>query len=311
MGNREGRKENGAAGRSFVVSADQAERRLDRVLRGLYEDVPLSAIMKAIRKGSVRLNTRRTTGGARLAEGDSVDVPWGGEAARREIRKSPAPPHPPLVTLYRDFDIWCVDKPAGLLSQPDKSGGDSLITRVWGELSWIRRDFRPALIHRLDRNVSGVVSVALAAPVLRTLARLLREGRIRKIYRALVWGRAPAHGEIAFSLCKDEQKNMTRADESGKNALTRYRRIGCRGRFSLVELELITGRPHQARAHLASIAHPIAGDVKYGGESARADAARVMLHAYSLTFPDDPDLPPRVRGLTVESPLPKEFNNLS
>ena len=304
-------KENIKGGRTvhrFVVSADQADRRVDRVLRGLFGDVPLGAIMRGIRKGQVRLNGGKTRGDERLSEGDTVEVPWGEglEADTSPIRRLRE--YPPLTTLYRDEDIWCVEKESGLLSQPDRSGGDSLITRAWAELSWIRRDFRPALLHRLDRNVSGVVAIALNAPVLRTLARLMREGRIEKIYRTLVWGSLPAFGEIANSLYKDERENKVYVDERGKEALTRYRRISGDGRVSLVELELVTGRPHQARVHLASIGHPIVGDAKYGNGNADGGATGLMLHAHSLSFPEDPDLSERVRGLTVEAPLSRAFS---
>ena len=280
-----------------------------RVLRGLFGDVPLGAIMRGIRKGQVRLNGEKTTGCERLSEGDTVETPWGEGATVDVSSKDRQYEYPPLTTLYRDGDVWCVEKEAGLLSQPDRSGGDSLITRAWAELSWIRRDFRPALIHRLDRNVSGVVAIALNAPVLRTLARLMREGHIKKIYRALVWGSAPAFGEIANSLYKDERENKVYVDERGREALTRYRRISGGGRVSLVELELVTGRPHQARVHLASIGHPIVGDTKYGHKNTGDEASRLMLHAYSLSFPEDLDLPERLRGLMVESPLPRAFSH--
>lgn len=303
--------ENKGRGERFEATADQADRRLDRVLRGLFGDVPLGAIMRAIRKGQVRVNGERTTGNERLSEGDVVDVPWEAGMTRECAEPAGGEARTPPLTLYRDADVWCVEKEAGLLSQPDRRGADSLITRVWAELSWVRRDFRPALLHRLDRNVSGVVVVALNAPVLRTLSRLLREGQIRKIYRALVVGRTPALGEISFSLSKNEQDNLVAVDESGKEALTRFRRIAGGDRTTLVELELVTGRSHQARVHMASIGHPIIGDAKYGRGNRQTDAGRLMLHAYSVAFPLDEALPERLRGLSVESPIPSVFNRFS
>ncbi len=291
---------------SFIVSTDQADRRLDRVLRGLYPDVPLGAIMRSIRKGQVRLNGARTKGDERLSEGDEVFVPWVSEIEEPFIGNRRIE-FPSPETLYRDVDIWCVEKEAGLLSQPGERDGDSLITRIWTELSWVRRDFRPALIHRLDRNVSGVVAIALNAPILRTLAQLLREERIVKLYRALVHGSVPPFGEISFSLYKDEKNNRVSVDARGKAALTKFRRISSNKNVSLVELELVTGRPHQARVHLASIGHPILGDLKYGGERFGRGAGRLMLHACTLSFPDCSELPVRIRGLTVQSPLPSSF----
>lgn len=291
--------------RRFTVSADQDDRRIDRVLRALYPEVPLGAIMRALRKGAVRLNGGKTTGSERLVRGDIVEVPW--EEDVPPLASAPANlPEP--ATLYRDMDLWCVEKEAGLLTQPDGREEDSLSARVIASLNWTRRDFRPAPVHRLDRNVSGVVAVALTARFARAASLILREGRLEKIYRALVWGDVPRFGEVSFSLTKDERDNRTRVDEHGKNSLTKYRRISGDGRVSLVELELVTGRPHQARVHMSVVGHPIVGDGKYGKRSEAG--GRLMLHAYSLTFPEDESLPERIRGLCVTSPLPREFQFL-
>jgi 23S rRNA pseudouridine955/2504/2580 synthase len=289
---------------SFVVTSDQADRRLDRVLRGLYPSVPLGAIMKALRKGGVRIDGLRAKGDARLAAGSVVTTPWGGEERERPVIPASAEP---LDTIYRDEYVWCVNKPAGLLSQPDGSGSGSVVTDVWSALSWTREDFRPAAVHRLDRNVSGVILVALTAPVLRTLSECVRLGEVKKIYRAVVMGETPPFGAIDAPLLKDEAENIVRVDASGRDALTRYRTLATTGAYSLVELELVTGRPHQARAHLASIAHPIAGDRKYGATDA---CRRIFLHAHSLTLPKHPALPESLRGAVFTAEPPKEFDKI-
>jgi 23S rRNA pseudouridine955/2504/2580 synthase len=212
-----------------------------------------------------------------------------------------------LPTLFRNGDLWCVDKPAGLLSQPDRAGGDSVVTRAWAELRWDRRDFRPALIGRLDRNVSGVSAVAMNAPALRALSEAARGSLIGKIYVAVVSGIAPDEGEISLPLVKDSGENFVRAalpGEKGMNATTRFRLLESRGKTSLVEVELVTGRPHQARIHLASAGHPILGDAKYGS---RARQSRLMLHAHRMSFPDIQELPASLRGLAVVSPVPQSF----
>lgn len=296
---------NDRGGHAFRVTEDQADRRLDRVLRGLFRDVPLAAIMREIRTGGVRRNGGRTAGADRLEAGDLVVVPWAPPQDDRGDGAVPAPGRGPLVTLYRDADIWCVDKPAGLLSQPDRAGGDSVVTRAWAELAWERRDFRPATIHRLDRNVSGVVVIALNARTLRTLSALLRESAIRKIYRAIVAGTPPAAGEIAVPLRKDEARNLVVADEAGREALTRFHTLRGSGGYSLVELELVTGRPHQARAHMAGLGCPIVGDRKYGGPP--APNQRILLHAYRIAFPDCPELPVVLRNFDISAKTPRDF----
>lgn len=289
--------------RELVISADNDGRRVDRVLRTLWPGVPLGAIMKAIRTGEVRLDGRRTKGEARLAEGQRLTVPWedGAKAAAAPARELPRAK--PLETLYKDDFAWIVNKPAGLLTQPDERGGDSLITRALAELGWSRSDYRPATVQRLDRNTSGAVIIALTGRAQRTLAELVRERKIRKIYRAVVEGEAPEKGKIDLPLLKAPRTNTVRPDEGGQRALTLYRRIAVCGSRSVVEAELVTGRPHQARAHLAAIGHPIAGDAKYGGKMGK----RPLLHARLVIFPDDAALPAALRGARIEAPLPDDM----
>ncbi|GHV54039.1 pseudouridine synthase [Synergistales bacterium] len=293
----------------FRVTADQADRRLDRVLRSMYGDVPLSAIMKAIRKGAVRVNGGRKDGSYRLAELDEVFVPWqDGEQEKAPPVKGRAIPAK-LEALLKTNDLWCVDKPAGLLSQPDTKGGDSVITRAWATLKWDREDFKPAIVNRLDRNVSGVTVIALSYPTLRTLSALIRDREVRKIYRAIVSGHPQSCGEIDIPILKDERKNKVTASEEGLPALSRYKLLKSRRDYSLVEIELVTGRPHQARFHMASIGYPVLGDLKYGpADNYRRGEKRIFLHAYSLTFPDASELTDDIRGVTITSPMPDVFN---
>jgi 23S rRNA pseudouridine955/2504/2580 synthase len=305
-----------AEARVFSATLDQADRRLDRVLRGACRDVSLSAIMKAIRKGAVRVNGEKKEGSYRLSAGDIVSIPWrAGDEDGALSAGGKSGEHAKLETIMKTDDIWCIDKPAGLLSQPDRAGGDSVVTRAWRELSWSRCDFRPAVIHRLDRNVSGAMLIALNAPTLRALSALMRDGLIGKIYKALVIGTPPAEGMINLPLRKDGTSNTSVACGEGKDALTKYKVVKNGKNFSLVELELVTGRPHQARAHMSSIGYPIVGDSKYGrihgAESPNlpmTQGRRLFLHAHSLTLPDHPDLPRGLRGVTITAPLPKKFD---
>jgi 23S rRNA pseudouridine955/2504/2580 synthase len=300
------------SGGTFEATKDQADRRLDRVLRGMFREVPLGAIMKGLRDGSVRVNGDKASPDTRLLEDDVVTYPWvlarASETPLRADETNFPRGREMLITLFKNDDLWCVDKPAGLLSQPDRAGGDSAVTRAWAELRWDRRDFRPALIGRLDRNVSGISAIALNAPALRALSEAARNSMIGKVYVAVVSGIAQQEGEISLPLVKDAQKNFVRParpGEKGMDAMTRFRLLERRGKTSLVEVELITGRPHQARTHLASIGHPILGDAKYGSRAARQ--SRLMLHAHRMWFPDIPDIPETLRGLAVVSPIPQSF----
>lgn len=293
--------------KEFYVTADQSGRRIDRLLRGMWPWVPLGAVMKAIRTGEVRLDARKVRPDTRVEEGQFLQVPWEDampdqRTADRDVRISV---RNSLETIYRDEYLWIINKPAGLLTQPDTKGGDSLITRVLTELAWTRSDFRPSTVQRLDRNTSGAVIVALTGLSLRHLSELIRERRIRKIYLAVVQGRTEESGEIDLPVLKDPSSNTVRIDPDGQKALTRYRSISYGNGWSGVEAELVTGRSHQARVHFAAVGHPIIGDIKYGGDVKKAK--RPLLHAYSLVFPGDEGLPENIKNREFTAPLPKDM----
>lgn len=291
--------------REFYITEDQAGRRIDRLLRTKYADVPLGAIMKALRDGSVRLDGKKAAPDTRLQTGQFLQVPWDEAIFETPPASPPAGKKQQLDTIYRDDYVWIVNKPAGLLTQPDVRGGDSLITRALAELRWDRRDFRPSTVQRLDRNTSGIVLIAVSGRSQRFLSELIRERRIRKIYWAAVRGDIPESGRVDLPLLKDADTNVVKVSEKGQSALTLYKKIGNRGADSLAELELVTGRPHQARAHMSAIGRPILGDVKYGG--AAKGIRRPLLHARSVTFPDDKALPPGIRGKTFFADLPEDM----
>lgn len=291
----------------FYINSDQSGRRIDRLLRNMWPQVPLGALMKAIRTGEVRLDAKRVSPNIRVEEGQFVQVPWNDDMSGKSTIKvkSMADKHERLETIYKDNYLWIINKPAGLLTQPNIKNGDSLISRALAELKWTRNDFRPSTVQRLDRNTSGAVIVALTGPSLRYLSELIRERKIKKIYRAIVSGDISESGEINLPLLKYPAKNIVKVDERGQSSLTKYRKISSAKNISIVEADLVTGRPHQARVHFAAVSHPIIGDRKYGGDMRQAK--RPMLHAYSVTFPEDKELPETIRGREFKAPLPRDM----
>lgn len=290
----------------YRVPIDHDGRRADRLIRSLWKEIPLGAIMKAIRTGQVRLDGKRISGDERIHTGQILITPWDIQQARKisthpKAVKSSAP----LETLYKDDNIWCVNKPVGLLSQPDTKGGDSLITRGLRELQWTRSDFSPVCVHRLDRNTSGIMIIALSGRWQRLLSQLFRERLIKKVYWAVVEGKPPVSGQIDIRLKKNEKLNRVTASNEGEDALTLYKRLASEDGFSLMELELITGRPHQARAHLASLGFPILGDAKYGGNVNRL-VKRPFLHARSIEMPREKELG-WVSGQSFTANLPDDM----
>jgi 23S rRNA pseudouridine955/2504/2580 synthase len=204
-----------------------------------------------------------------------------------------------LSVLWRGDNVAVIDKPAGLLVQPDVKGGDSVVTRAWEMFGSGGPGFSPAAVHRLDRNTTGVLAVALSGEALRELERLFKERLVSKRYLGVVVGALPEKGTIDVPLLKDEANNLVRAGK-GKSAQTRYERLSINlisnpapapnGGLSLASIELLTGRTHQARVHMAHVGHPILGDRKYGNIQVNRrygfEVKRPLLHAYELGFPE-------------------------
>ena len=204
---------------------------------------------------------------------------------------APAPVLEELTVLYEDDRLIAVDKAPGVLAQPGMSGGVNLVDLVSKRLG------QPAgLVHRLDRETSGVTVFGKTPEATSALAALFKGNKAKKKYVAVVTGKLPDRGEIELPLSKDPSRpgrwRATR-NANGIEALTRYEVLQ-RGRVTLVALFPFTGRTHQLRAHLTALGAPIAGDRLYGGDPA---APRCLLHAQVLTLGD----------LTVEAPLPEDL----
>ena len=281
-------------GQVFKVSAHDDGRRVDKVIRKKWPDLPLAAVMRAFRKGLVKVDGRRVECSSRVAAGSAVAVPW--DDAEAEARKpsfsGPGAPSPSIEIIYADNDVCLINKPWNLLSQPDRDGGESVISRTTATLGWKDPSFFPTPVHRLDRNTSGAMALALNGVALRVLHEAWRKGNVRKTYLALVLGEAPNEVEIDSPLLKTGEDNIVGIDAArGRTALTRFRKVTGDSEVSLLQVELLTGRPHQARVHLASIGHPLVGDIKYGDRKVNAEwrllgVHRPMLHSRSLEFRD-------------------------
>ena len=213
-----------------------------------------------------------------------------------------------LEVLYEDNHLLAVNKPAGLLVQGDHSGDRTLLD-VAG--SYLKHKYdKPGrvylgLVHRLDRNVSGVVLLATTSKAAGRLSGQFRDGTVDKVYRAVAAGRPP-HGEgelRSWLAAKGDARGVTRAEQEpfagARESLLRYTVVESKGGWSLVEVKPVTGRRHQIRAQLALEGHPLLGDVKYGS-SRRLKDHRIALHALSLTVSH----PVGGKPLTLTAPLP-------
>ncbi|GHS92833.1 RNA pseudouridine synthase [Synergistales bacterium] len=299
----------------IILSQDHDGRRLDRTIRSIWPTLPLSAIMRALRKGETRLNGARAhSGDIRVVGGARLYVPWEEPGGQTEERAKTSNTRT-LPIIWRGENVLVVDKPVGLLVQPDVKHGDSVITRVWGMFGAGGQGFSPAAVHRLDRNTTGVLLVAMTGGTLRELECLFRDRLISKRYLAVVVGDLPKSGLIDAPLLKDDVTGVVRVDSYGLSAKTRYERLESRNgnsAFSIASIDLLTGRTHQARVHMAHIGHPILGDGKYGHVEAnrrvKKEVRRPLLHAYELSFPSNltGDLA-EVSGQTFRSEIPGDI----
>ena len=291
---------------TLKLSQDHDGRRLDRTIRSLWKWVTLGEIMKSIRKGEVRVNGSRVReGGEHVHAGDELCVPWPLKEDGRVI------PHRSswgkIQVIHQGKNVLILNKPAGILVQPDEPNGDSVISRVWGMLG----TKTPAAVHRLDRNTTGVLAVALHGDSLRALEALFKARRVRKFYLAVCAGVFPPEVVIDAPLLKDADNNMVTVSDEGQAAKTACTRLANNDKFSLVRLELLTGRTHQARVHTAHIKHPILGDRKYGDfriNHNMRNITRPLLHAYELQFPEDvDDSLSEIAGKTFRAEIPDDM----
>ena len=311
-------------GYQIILDRDQDGRRIDRAIRSIWPQLPLSAVMKALRKGDIRLDGKKVhEPGTRIYSGQELYTPW-----PRELELKPQENininkfKKDLEILWRGDGAIVINKPAGLLVQPDVKHGDSVITRLWAMLDVNNNNlFKPAAVHRLDRNTTGVLIAALHGDSLRELELLFKAHNLKKIYRAIVTGHAPDFIEINAPLIKDADLNIVKVannlthdvNPDVKTAITNCKLIkyDAQKDISLVEIELLTGRTHQARVHMAHIHHAILGDRKYGDFKINKKFNKInrpLLHAYKLIFPDN--LPRAVSELsnkTFTAPMPEDF----
>lgn len=290
-----------------VVAADEAEIRLDRWFRRHFPGVPQASIERLCRTGQIRVDGRRARGATRLAPGQAVRVP----RIPSETPKPPAQVDPAAARelagriLYRDESILVLDKPAGLPVQ----GGPGIVRHLDGMLEALRLGAaeRPRLVHRLDRDTSGVLVLARSAAVAAKLARAFRGREVKKHYWAVVVGRPPQEtGTINLPLLRTRDqrfgRTMVAPPGEGVAAVTEYCvRDHASQRFTWLELSPLTGRTHQLRVHCAALGTPILGDATYGGSEGVPGGLPNALHLFAraLTLPH-----PEGGQISVEAPLP-------
>ena len=304
---------------SLTAGPEGAGTRLDQYLADRLPQFSRTRLQEWIRAGHVRVDGVASRPNRRLHGGEAIEVlPPVSTPSRL------APAAIPLEVLHRDEHLLVLVKPAGLVVHPGAgTRGPTLVHALLGlgaTLSGVGGEERPGIVHRLDRDTSGVMVVACSDAAHRALAAAFQERRVEKEYRAICWGSvAPRSGLIDLPIGRDPVRRRTMSPRGRKlrDARTRYRTLESLPGFTYLEIGLETGRTHQIRAHLRSRGHPIVGDREYGGagwqrvrrpelrEAIRA-FDRLALHAHRLRFAH----PVSGEPLDFQAPLPAALTAL-
>jgi RluA family pseudouridine synthase len=313
---------------SIKIGTEEAGSRLDRIVRKRLSLMSLSEIYSLLRKGGIRVGGKKAKQDQRVIEGDQIDIdvdssedvtPAGPDQSLRTIVRTEFFKHK-FKIIYEDDDLLACNKPSGLVVHPGTGHlhRDTLIELATGyllEKGNLKEGEEPALVHRLDRDTSGVILIAKNKRVVRQLNEVFRTRDVVKQYIAICHNRPPEHeGVIAVEMARThEQRSGTkmRVEEGGQFTRSRYRVLAYNNKFSRIEVFLDTGKTHQIRVHMAHSGAPVIGDERYGSFDLDKEILikvqrRLYLHAHYITFPH----PSKGKKITIEAPEPIEFKDL-
>ena len=314
--------------KEYCIGTNEAGQRLDKYLGKLLPQAPKSFVYKMLRKKNITLNAKKADGSEKLREEDVVRLFLGDDTLEKfsgVTRISMA--HGNLECIYEDENVLLVNKPAGMLSQPSGEKLPSLVEYITGYLfdtgqltKEQYRTFHPAVCNRLDRNTSGIVAAGKTLAGLQELSRVFHDRSIHKYYCSLVDGILENEKQIKGFLRKDETTNTVTiyrdAHEGASPIETRYRPLAHGKACTLLEVELVTGRTHQIRAHLAATGHPVIGDRKYGNPMInqkyyqKYHLTYQLLHAHRIVFPQMKGKLENLSGRTFSAELPQLFQKI-
>ncbi|HSA91501.1 MAG TPA: RluA family pseudouridine synthase [Terriglobales bacterium] len=298
---------------SFPVAPEDAGNRLDQFLTRRLAGVSRARVQELIRQGKVEVNGAAAKSSLKLRGGERVEVL--GPAERPPLRAEPE--EIPLDVVYEDDSLAVVNKPAGMLVHAGAGTGRGTLVNAllhrFRSLSGAGGELRPGIVHRLDKQTSGLVVVAKDDATHRALAEQFSSRQVKKRYLALVHGwlkRDAGTVEAAIHRDRLRRTRMTTRRRGGREALSRYKVLERMetpaGRFTQVEVEIATGRTHQIRVHMASLGHPVVGDTLYGAPRRLGSVPildRNFLHAAALEFRH----PKTGKVMALAAPLPAEL----
>lgn len=288
--------------KEILINKNESNQRLDRFLRKYLSKAPQSFIYKMIRKKNIKVNGQRAYPETTIFEGDKIQLFLSDETIEKFIEDKEIKSNLIPNIIYEDKNIILINKPVGILAHStgeeyEENIVDSMVNYLIQKGEYVPRlekTFTPSICNRLDRNTSGIIIGAKNYESLKAVNEAIRKGEIKKFYKTIVKGVIEKEFRAEAYLMKDEEKNkvkINKADlEGSKKITTIFRPIKSKNGYTLLEVNLITGRTHQIRAHLSSLGYPVIGDRKYGNERVnrlfkeKYGLTNQWLHAYKIEF---------------------------
>ena len=293
----------------FTIETDDANKRVDVFLNEEMEDVSRSALQKNIEKGNITVNGEKISKNYKLRLGDIVEAelppPENIDIVPEDI---------PLDIMYEDDDLIVINKPQNMVVHPAPGHYtgtlvNALMFHCGDNLSGINGVLRPGIVHRIDKDTSGVLVIAKSDLAHKGLSEQLAEHSMKRVYNAIVYNSfSEESGTVDRNIdrSKNDRKKMAVVMQGGRNAVTHYKVIEKLGKYTWVELQLETGRTHQIRVHMSYIGHPLLGDPVYGPKKCPFNLNGQVLHAKVLGF-----IHPRTgEYMEFNSELPDYFSSL-
>ncbi|MFN7160261.1 MAG: RluA family pseudouridine synthase [Candidatus Gracilibacteria bacterium] len=314
--------------KTFTITEAEHDLRIDKFLRRYFASLPLSTVYKLLRKKTIKVNNKKADEKYLLQKGDTVEVFLSEESlgkieteSKERRERNLAIVKPTFEVLFEDESILVVNKPGDIAVHSGTSVGiNTLINQILTYLHYKGEGFKPALAHRLDMQTSGIILVGKTREALLSLNAQIKDREVQKYYLALAQGMLEKkEGTIKVALKRNyhsEKKfKVTKAEEGedSQEAVTKYKiEKEWKNKFTLLRLQLITGRTHQIRAHLATIGHPIIGDSSYGNFNSNHEIQREtglkrqFLHSTEMIFTH----PITKKKMDIVCPLPKDLEKV-
>jgi 23S rRNA pseudouridine1911/1915/1917 synthase len=285
----------------LVVEPGQGGQRLDQLLAQYHDGLSRAAWQKQIRSGLVKVDNRVARPSQRVAPGEQVVAELPVSAGSRLVK-----PNAAIDVLYRDDDVIVINKPAGLIVHPSATdAGPSVAASFAAEVNDGDHE-RPGVVHRLDKDTSGVMLLARNLPAKKYLIDEFKHHRVKKTYLALIWGHLPDRtATIDLPIGRDSARRTSmKVSSAGKPARSHYQVEREYDRVSLLRVNLETGRTHQIRVHFAHLGHPVVGDRTYGRRPLPEGLKRQFLHASEISLKL-----PNGGKMTFSAPLPTNLQD--